>query len=187
MIIKRQQIAPGMVQQFQTQCDKCSGTGKIKTSTCHVCKGEALTDSMDSLMIWVEKGAPDGHVITYKDAADEYINVRPGAINVKVLQLDHPVFERKGNDLKTRMTISLKEALLGFEKTIVHLDGHEVKIDRRDKTTKPGLMERFKGEGMPVFEQYSESGDLLVTYIVEMPERLSEEQKTLFEEFFAQN
>jgi len=36
-------------------------------------------------------------------------------------------------------------------------------------------MERFKGEGMPVFEDYSNVGDLLVTYIVDMPEKLSEE------------
>ena len=38
---------------------------------------------------------------------------------------------------------------------------------------------------MPVFEQYSEIGDLMVTYIVEMPDKLSEEQKVLFKEFFA--
>jgi len=36
-------------------------------------------------------------------------------------------------------------------------------------------MERFKGEGMPVFEQYSEVGDLLITYIVDLPDKLSEE------------
>lgn len=135
-------------------------------------------------MIWVEKGTPDGHVITYKDAADEYINVRAGSILVKVVQLEHKTFERKGNDLKTRVHINLKEALLGFEKTIKHLDGHLVNINRLDKITKPGLMERFKGEGMPVFEQYSEVGDLMVTYIVELPETLTEEQKALFSEFF---
>ena len=136
---------------------------------------------MDSLIIWVEKGALDGHVITYEDAADEYINVRPGSINIKVVQLDDDVFERKGNELKTRIHITLREALLGFERHLKHLDGHEVHVDRRDKITKPGLMERFKGEGMPVFESYSEVGDLMITYIVEMPEKLSDEQKKLFE------
>ena len=103
-----------------------------------------MTDSMDSLMIWIEKGTPDNHVITYKDAADEFINVRAGSINIKVIQLDHDVFERKGNDLKTRIHISLKEALVGFERHLKHLDGHEVHINRLDKVTKPGLMERFK-------------------------------------------
>ena len=179
-VVKRQQIGPGMVQQFQTQCDKCAGTGKIKTSTCHVCKGEALTESMDSLLIWVEKGAPDGHMITYKEAADEYVNVKPGAIVIKVVQLEHELFQRQGNDLKVRMDISLKEALLGFQMEFPHLDGHMVKVDRTGKVTKPGLMERFKGEGMPVFEQYGEYGDLLITYVVQMPDKLTEHQSALF-------
>ena len=124
---------------------------------------------------------PDGHVITYRDQADEYINVRPGAVVVKVQQLEHPVFERKDNDLKVRVHISLKEALLGFEKTLVHLDGALVKFNRLGKVTKPGLMERFKGKGMPLFESYTgEYGDLLVTYIVDMPTELSEGQRDLF-------
>ena len=135
---------------------------------------------MDSLRIWVEKGTLDGHVIEYRDAADEYINVRPGSVKIKVVQVDHPIFERKGNDLKTRINISLKQALVGFEMKLKHLDGHFVNINRLDKVTKPGLMERFKGEGMPVFESYSEVGDLMITYIVDLPEKLSDEQKKLF-------
>lgn len=38
----------------------------------------------------------------------------------------HPVFERRGDDLYTNVTISLVEALIGFEMDIVHLDGHKV-------------------------------------------------------------
>lgn len=81
---------------------------------------------MDSVLVYIEKGTPDGHEISFKDAADEYVNVRPGSIRVKIQQVDHPVFERKGNDLKTRIKITLKEALLGFTKEIKHLDGHLV-------------------------------------------------------------
>lgn len=69
-------------------------------STCHVCKGEKLTDSLDSLLIYIEKGAPDGHVLTYRDAADEYINVRAGPVRVTVQEVAHPVFTRNKNDLK---------------------------------------------------------------------------------------
>jgi len=84
-----------------------------------------------------------------------------------------------------RVHITLKEALMGFTRAIKHLDGHEVWINRKDKITKPGLLERFKGEGMPIYGSYGDSfGDLLVTYIVELPEKLTDEQKSLFEEFF---
>jgi DnaJ-class molecular chaperone len=72
-----------------------------------------------------------------------------------------------------RIDITLKEALLGFEKVISHLDGHLVTIDRIDQVTKPGLMIRIKGEGMPVFQNYGDYGDLLVTFIVNFPEELT--------------
>lgn len=39
----------------------------------------------------------------------------------------HPVFERRGDDLYTNVTISLVEALTGFEMDITHLDGHKVR------------------------------------------------------------
>lgn len=41
-------------------------------------------DSVDAVLVWIEKGVPDGHMITFKDMADEYINVRAGSINVLV-------------------------------------------------------------------------------------------------------
>ena len=136
-----------------------------------------MTDSLDSLSIFVEKGAPDGHKITYKNSADEYINVRTGNIIVEVQEVPHPLFDRKINDLKVKIDITLKEALLGFKKTITHLDGHEVIVDRTGVVTKPGLMVRLKGEGMPVFGAYGDYGDMLVTHIVNLPQELSEEQK----------
>ena len=39
----------------------------------------------------------------------------------------HPKFERRGDDLYTNVTVSLVDALNGFELDIEHLDGHKVK------------------------------------------------------------
>jgi DnaJ-class molecular chaperone len=64
------------------------------------------------------------------------------------------------------------------------LDGHSVEIDRVGQITKPGVILRMKGEGMPVFEQYGENGDLLVTVVVKMPITLSVEQRMQLNEFF---
>lgn len=126
------------------------------------------------MVVFIEKGAPDGHTLTYRNAADEFLNVRSGNINVKVEEIAHPVFKREGVNLKLHMEITLREALLGFEKKIIHLDGHIVEVNRKSQTTKPGLINRFKGEGMPIFEQYGDYGDLLVTFVVKFPESLTE-------------
>lgn len=57
----------------------------------------------------------------------------------------------------------------------MHLDGHIVKVDRLGQTTKPGLVNRYKGEGMPIFGEYGDYGDLLVTYVVKFPEVVTPE------------
>lgn len=36
------------------------------------------------------------------------------------------MFERRGDDLYTNLTVSLRDALVGFEMDITHLDGHLV-------------------------------------------------------------
>ena len=38
----------------------------------------------------------------------------------------HPKFERRGDDLYTNVTVSLVDALNGFEMDLEHLDGHKV-------------------------------------------------------------
>lgn len=91
--------------------------------------------------------------------------------------LPHPVFERSGNDLKTTVKITLKEALLGFTKQLKHLDGRKVNINRTGKITNPGQVDKLTGEGMPVYEMSSDHGDLIITYQVELPQKLTQEQK----------
>ena len=49
------------------------------------------------------------------------------------------------------MTVSLVDALNGFEMDLEHLDGHKVHVTR-DKITWPGARIRKKGEGMPNYE-----------------------------------
>lgn len=38
------------------------------------------------------------------------------------------MFERRGDDLYTNVTITLAEALVGFEMHIPHLDGHKASV-----------------------------------------------------------
>lgn len=105
-----------------------------------MCHKDKLVDSIDTLFVFIEKGTKDNHVLEYTDAADEYVNVRPGKVLIKLQEIPHDTFIRKGNDLKIKVTISLKEALLGFIKEVKHLDGHEVELDRFGKVTKPGFI-----------------------------------------------
>lgn len=87
------------------------------------------------------------------------------------------MFERKGDDLYTNVTISLQDALVGFKLDIVHLDGRKVTI-QRDKITKPGSRLRKKGEGMPSYDNNNLHGTLFITFDIAFPEtELTEDEK----------
>jgi DnaJ-related protein SCJ1 len=87
----------------------CGGKGKIVTQKCHVCNEDKITTGTDFLVVVIEKGMADGHVYDYSQAGDEYLNVDPSDIKVKVTTLPHAQFEREGDDLKTTVRLSLKD------------------------------------------------------------------------------
>jgi len=89
----------------------------------------------------------------------------------------HKIFERRGDDLYTNITISLIDALAGFDMEITHLDKHIVKI-HRDKITWPGAKIKKKGEGMPNYHSNLDKGVLVITFDVDFPKgELTPEQK----------
>lgn len=90
---------------------------------------------------------------------------------------------RDGDDLHIDVHIDLMEALFGFTRTIEHLDGHAVDISRNG-VTKPGAKEVVKSEGMPVHNFPSDRGDLVANFIIDMPDKLTPEQKAVVAEVF---
>ncbi|KAB7504770.1 DnaJ-like protein subfamily B member 11 [Armadillidium nasatum] len=95
-------------------------------------------------------------------------------------------FERRGDDLYTNVTISLQEALIGFELDITHLDNHKVHVSR-EKPIWPGARIRKKGEGMPNYDNNNLFGTLYITFDVEFPkDELNAEQKEAVKELLNQ-
>jgi len=68
---------------------------------------------------------------------------------------------------------------LDLQKKIKHLDGHIVEIDRKE-VTKPGQVLTISGEGMPMHNFPSQTGDLYVEVTVKFPVSITEEQKEGF-------
>jgi len=90
----------------------------------------------------------------------------------------HPLFERRGDDLYTNLTIALIDALTGFTMQIDHLDGHKVVVER-SKVTWPGARIAKKNEGMPNYENNNVRGTLFITFDVNFPKgELTEDDKT---------
>lgn len=88
----------------------------------------------------------------------------------------HSSFTRDGDNLKAEVNISLKQALLGFNTGINHLDSRILEISR-DGITQPGFTMKMVGEGMPLHQKSGEFGDLFINFKVEFPNELNSKQK----------
>lgn len=173
----QRRLGPGFVQTVMQNCDACNGKGKVAKSKCSHCKGAKVVKGARVLDIPIEAGAPEGEKIVFNNAADEQADQAAGHLIFEVQQIPHEKFTRDSNsvDLHTDIHITLKQALLGFDLTISHLDGHEVRISS-GKVTQPFYTKKVKGEGMPHHNYASQKGDLYVRFIVDFPAQLDGDQ-----------
>ncbi|XP_074563500.1 dnaJ protein ERDJ3B-like [Curcuma longa] len=161
--VYHRQIAPGMFQQMtELVCEDCPNVKFVR-------EGYFLT-------VDIEKGMQDGQEVMFYEDGEPKIDGEAGDLKFRIRTAPHELFRRDGNDLHMTATISLLEALIGFEKAIKHLDGHPVEIGSKG-ITKPKETRKFKGEGMPLHLS-TKKGDLYVTYEVLFPKSLTEDQKT---------
>ncbi|MCP4746562.1 MAG: J domain-containing protein [Desulfobacteraceae bacterium] len=102
---------------------------------------------------------------------------QPGDLYVKSVVMADPVFKAQGYDLYVNRTIRLSEALLGIQATIPTLTGGELSLKIPPGTRHKTKM-RLSGHGLPHMKG-SEKGDLFVVILVDIPAKLTPEQKKL--------
>jgi DnaJ-related protein SCJ1 len=176
MIVKMHEVFPGMYQQMQTHCPHCSGKGKIVSKICQFCKGSKIAETKTDLKVFIERGTPEGHTLQFNHAADETPDEAANDIIFHVQALPHKVFTRSGDNLLAEITITLKEALTGFKRSLVHLDGKEIIISAEVGEVIAPLSKRvMRGQGMPIFGDFG-SGDLILTFQVVFPTSLESDQ-----------
>lgn len=167
------QIGPGMMQQVQGRCSDCHGAGETISDRfrCRACSGRKVVQQKKVLEVFVEKGMRAGQKIVFKEESDQSPDTTPGDI-VVVLQVQrHPFFKRDGSHLYVEETISLKEALCGFEKDIKHFTNRRVKIRSRpgENVITHGDVKKVENEGMPVYKRPYVYGHLYVKFNVKYP------------------
>jgi DnaJ-related protein SCJ1 len=69
-----------------------------------------------------------GDTIIMEKEAEQVPDMALGDLIFTLKQKPHKTFKRVGNNLYIDITITLEESLLGFKRTITHLDGHVVNI-----------------------------------------------------------
>ncbi|KAI0767920.1 hypothetical protein BC629DRAFT_876310 [Irpex lacteus] len=173
-VMVQTQIGPGRYGTSRAMCTDCSGKGEKlrEKDQCKRCKGKKTVKEKTRQEIFVERGMADRQRIVLSGAGDEEPGVPPGDVIFQLKTRPHPSFERSGNDLLTRVHITLSEALLGFSRIILtHLDGRGIHISSpAGKPIKTGDSIMLRGEGMPVYKNPDQKGQLYVVFEVDMPD-----------------
>ncbi|KAJ6337979.1 hypothetical protein OIU76_007621 [Salix suchowensis] len=181
MKVSIRQIGLGMMQQMQHVCPECRGSGELisEKDKCPHCRGNKVTQEKRVLEVHVERGMQHGQKIVFEGQADEAPDTITGDV-VFVLQLKkHSKFERKMDDLFVEHSLSLTEALCGYQFALTHLDGRQLLIKSNPcEIVKPGQYKAINDEGMPHHHRPFMRGKLYIHFNVAFPDSgtLSPEQ-----------
>ena len=161
-------------------CGQCRGQGKIVTSSCVECQGEGRIEKERQLTVKIPAGIATGQRLRLSGEGEHGASGSPaGDLYVVIHVEDHPFFHREGDDLWCEVPVSFPTLALGGEVSVPTLNGD----DRLTIPTGTQADSRFRlrGKGMPHLSG-SGHGDLYVDVRVEVPTKLTTEQRELVEQ-----
>ncbi len=164
-------------------CSNCGGAGQVVRKPCAHCHGEGALRTQRKLKINIPAGVDNETRLRLAGEGQAGVHGGPpGDLYVFIKVQEHPVFERRDNDLHCTIPVNVAQAVLGIEVLIPTLEGAEpFKIP---EGTQSGAKFRLKSRGVPDVNGRGR-GDLYVHVLVQIPRKLTREQKKLFEELNA--
>ncbi|GFE52608.1 dnaJ domain containing protein [Babesia ovis] len=177
--IVTRQHSPGMFLQQQIRDPTCVGRNKGWKPNCKACPDGPTYLEEVSLDLTIEPGAKNGQQIVMEGRGQEKPGLHRGHIIFIIEQTPHHVYTREGNDLHRTLDITLKEALLGFTKTI-DLFGESIKVAQSGVTPHDNII-KLDQKGMPINDNGA-YGDMYISIKVTFPKKLSDAQITLLEQ-----
>ncbi len=166
----------------QQTCPTCGGTGSVIEKPCPACRGKGVQVKSKRVTLTIPAGVDDGKRIVIPHQGDAGENGGPAGDLVVILHVEnHQFFERDGQDLYCAVPVSMVQAAIGATITIPSLDDKHIEI-KIPAGTPHGKMLRIKGEGVPITGT-TRKGDLYIKIMVQIPQRMTSQQKTLLEEY----
>lgn len=170
------------IMQSVEPCPDCSGSGKIIREKCPDCYGTGYVSNKKKIEVTVPAGIDNGQSIRIRDKGEPGRNGGPrGDLLVEVIVSRHPIFQRQDVNIFSTVPISYGIAALGGEVAIDTVDGKIIYNVKAGTQTDTRI--RLKEKGVPSLRNASVRGDHYVTFVVQVPEKLSSEAKELLRKF----
>lgn len=162
---------------IERPCARCRGSGRIVTDPCLTCRGSGLITKERTIEVSIPAGVENGATRLVERGGNCPRSDRPaGDLELTIRVAPHEFFRRVGDDIVCSLPITFPQAALGGELEIPTLEGRG-KL-RIPPGTQPGTVLRVKGKGIPR-RMMGGRGDQLVEVTVEVPTKLTSQQKDL--------
>jgi DnaJ-class molecular chaperone len=161
-------------------CPTCQGTGRVGGRPCGTCNGRGTLLRTRRVEVKIPAGAETGTRVPVPGEGNAGMSGGPRGDLILLVQVKaDPAFERKGDDLYTEASVPLTTAVLGGEAPVVTPDGKRLLLTIPPETQN-GQTFRLSGKGMPHVKGGG-AGNLFARVQVVLPEKLSDEERGLFE------
>lgn len=164
----------------KTTCDRCNGKGKTYKNECKTCHGKGKVRKTKTIEIKIPAGVDTGNQLRIAGKGEAGTNGGPnGDIYIEFNVKKHPIFERAGNDIYLELPITVSEAALGCKKKVPTLYGNiTLTIPSGSQSNDK---HRVRNKGVENVNSFGK-GDMYIIIKVKTPEKLTKEQKKLFEQ-----
>ena len=164
---------------FNVPCSRCGGTGKLRTA-CRTCGGEGRVRRTETIEVRIPAGVANGGRVRVPGKGNAGTMGAPaGGLYLQVVVRPHAYFERRGNDLYTKVPVTVPEASLGGKIEVPTIDGRS--LVRIPPGTNSGSTLRLKEKGVP-HGKSGARGDQYVEIQVVVPEPTDERVRHLMKE-----
>ncbi len=160
-------------------CGSCRGSGRRVEDPCTGCAGEGRRTERRSVTVDIPAGVDEGNRLRIAGAGEAGRHgATAGDLLVEVHVQEHELFERDGRTLYAEVTIPVTQATLGGSLTVPTIDGEQVQVPV-PPGTQPGDVLVVRRAGLPATGG-GRRGDLRLVARVEVPTKLDDEQRELF-------
>ena len=163
----------------KTTCPECHGTGETFEKKCTTCHGDGHVENNKTITVTIPAGIDTDNRLRIAGKGEAGSNGgRPGDLYIEFTVRDHEFFERDEDDIYIDLPLTITEAVLGCKKEIPTLYGNVTLTIPSGTNTNDKL--RLRGKGVENVST-KKKGDMYVVANVIIPEKLTREQKKLFD------
>ncbi|MDT8370155.1 MAG: DnaJ C-terminal domain-containing protein, partial [Longimicrobiales bacterium] len=161
-------------------CPACFGRGRVPEAPCASCAGRGEVRQERRIAVTVPRGTVDGEKLRLTGQGER--STSGGAAGDLLLTFrvkSDPFFRRDGADIHVRVPINIVQAALGSKVKVRTVHGKRVVLTI-PPGTQAGTRFRVRGQGI---EKGGRRGDQIVEVDVQVPEKLSDEERAAMESF----